>query len=320
MPPSPNEAPARRTPEQEFAARVSGTANKQLQAILGTEAGKRAAHTITMAMLSSMRTARDPSAFLKVTDASVADCVATSYETGLHPGGPNPVVYLVPQAPRKGEQPELQWRITHRGLAILASRAGYGILAVPVAATDKLKIEFGEVTVHEAAPDAWPEKLADIVGGILVVRRISDGVVISRAWMPLKAILQRKNKSRDGSVWNEWPIEMTQKTLVKWGFARGYVPLDSPEMRAAMEADDRGDIIDAAVEVVADVYAPAPTSARQRALGVGAPAGTSPVPEPTRQPERDRVPVTRVEEPTPEEIEAIRREERGEAGDDEGMS
>lgn len=323
MPPAPNEAPARRTPEQEFAARVSGTANKQLQHILGTDAGKRAAHTITMAMLSSMRTARDPSAFLKVTEASIADCVATSYETGLHPGGPNPTVYLVPQAPRKGEQPELQWRITHRGLAILAARAGYGILAVPVAATDKLKIEFGEVTVHEAAPDAWPEKLTDIVGGILVVRRISDGVVICRAWMPLRAILQRKNKSRDGSVWNEWPIEMTQKTLIKWGFARGYVPLDSPEMRSALEADDRGDVIDVRAESMGIVHeVPVAASARQKVLGTGAPAGTAPAFDTEPQRERERVPVDPGGQPSAEEMEAILREERAQAGgaDDEGMS
>lgn len=236
--------PPTRTPEQEFAARVSGTANRQLGAILGTEAGKRAAHTITMAMLSAMRTSRDPSAFLKVTEASVADCVATSYDTGLNPGGPNPSVYLVPQAPRKGAQPELQWRITHRGLAILASRAGFGILAVPVAKTDHLKVAFGEAIEHEADPAAWPQRLGDLQGCILVVRRISDGQVIARPWMPLAAIAKRKDVGRGGDVWSDWPIEQAQKTVIKWGFARGYVPVDSPELQSAMTADGKDDYID----------------------------------------------------------------------------
>jgi recombinational DNA repair protein RecT len=238
--------PARQqlTAAQEFARRVQATALKQLQAILGTEDGKKAAHSITMAMLSAMRTSRDPSAFLEVTEASIADCVATSYETGLHPGGPNPVVYLVPQAPRKGAQPELQWRITHRGLAILAARAGYGVLAVPVSTNDLIEVEFGEVTRHRADPAAWPNSLDEILGCILVVRRISDGVTIARAWMPVQAIIKRKAKGRGGDVWAEWPIEQAQKTVIKWAFARGYVPLDSPEMRAAMEADSRGEVID----------------------------------------------------------------------------
>lgn len=234
----------RRTPEQEFAARVHRTAMRQLASILSTEDGKKAAHAITMAMLSAMRTARNPSAFLEVTEASIADCVATSYETGLHPGGPNPVVYLVPQAPRKGAQPELQWRITHRGLSILAARAGYGVLAVPVSSRDHVEVAFGEVVAHRADPAAWPSGLDEIVGCILVVRRISDGVTISRAWMPRQAITQRKQMSRDGGTWSSWPIEMAQKTVIKWGFSRGYVPLDSPELRAAMEADSRGEVID----------------------------------------------------------------------------
>lgn len=270
------------TPEQEFAARVSATANKQLATLLGTDAGKKAAHAITMAMLSAMRTSRSPRAFLEVTEASVADCVATSHETGLHPGGPNPVVYLVPQAPRKGAQPELQWRITHRGLAILAARAGYGVLAVPVSVDDMLRVEFGEAVVHEADPYAWPESLDDIQGMIVVVRRISDGVTISRAWMPRQAVLRRRDVSRDGAVWESWPVEMAQKTALKWAFARGYVPLDSPEMRAAMGADERSGTID----IVATAAEPARPAGRA-ALGLDRP----PAPETRALPDHGDQPV-----------------------------
>ena len=323
----PNDRPEL-TPAQEFGRRVSATANKQLVAILGTEAGKKAAHTITMAMLSAMRVSKTPSAFLEVTEASVADCVATSYETGLYPGGPNPVVYLVPQAPRQGAQSELQWRITHRGLAILASRAGFGVLAVPVSTSDELEIQFGEATAHHADPSAWPESLADLVGCILVVRRISDGVVIARPWMPIAAIDQRRKKARDQGVWREWPVEQAQKTIIKWAFARGYVPLDSPELRAALEADVRGDIIDTTATVVEDPSArPRGRSAlgltpEPRALPDG---GGAPVPdyaaEAERLAQRERVPVDEEQQgppagqfaPSPEEQAEIRRQEAEEA-------
>lgn len=275
----PSDLPAttQRTPEQEFALRVSTTANKQLQAILGTDAGKKAAHTITMAMLSAMRTAKNPRAFLDVTMPSIASSVATSYDTGLYPGGPNPTVYLVPQAPRKGEQPELQWRITHRGLAILAQRAGFAVMAVPVHREDALTVSFGEAVDHQASPDAWPASLDDIVGVIVVVRRVSDGVTIARSWMPIAAIIQRKNKGRDGSVWNEWPVEMAQKTAIKWAFSRGYVPLDSPEVRAAMEADVRGDVGDAAVEVAQPTPRRAPSLTERLQIPETKPEDTDPV-------------------------------------------
>lgn len=254
-----------RPPEQEFFGRVSAMANRQLSAILGSDKGKQAAYKIAMAMLSAMRTSKTPRTFLDVTETSIADCIATSYETGLHPGGPNAVVYLVPQAPRQGAQPELQWRITHRGLAILAARAGFGILAVPVSKTDRLVVSFGEAIEHESDPAAWPETLADLQGCILVVRRISDGIVIARPWMPLAAIDQRRKKARDQNVWNEWPIEQAQKTVIKWAFARGYVPVDSIELREALSADTKGEIIDVAAQTMGTQ--PAPGNGRE-ALGL----------------------------------------------------
>lgn len=328
MPPTDN-AVATRTPEQIFAAKVSATANKQLQAILGTDAGKRAAHSITMGMLGAMRVARDPSAFLKVTEASIADCVATSYETSLHPGGPNPTVYLVPQAPRKGAQPELQWRITHRGLSILGDRAGFSILAVPVSTTDRLKVSFGEAVEHEADPSAWPSSLDELLGCILVVKRIDSGVTICRPWMPRAAILRRRAVSRDGAVWGEWPVEQAQKTVIKWGFARGYIPLDSPELRSAMSADDRDAyVIDARAEslgVVHDAATQSRGNARQKLqLSEGLPAGNAPVPQQDEEGEREYAPSG---EPTDAERAAIEAAERQEAAkgqqgqpDDEGMS
>lgn len=258
---------AERTPEQDFAERIVRTARKQFEASLQTEAGKQAAQNISMAFLSAMRSSRKPMEFLKCTPGSLAVCVSTSISTGLHPGGPNPVVYLVPQAPRKGEPPELQWRITHRGLAILAARAGFAILPVPVGNDDHLRVAYGEVSEHRADPAAWPEKLKEIAGVIVVVRRIVDGCIIVRAWVPRTLIERRRKVARTKSVWDQWPIEMSQKTAIKWAFSRGLVPLDSPELRQALEADTQEGqpltVIDADVD---DDLAAGPTTARELLL------------------------------------------------------
>ncbi|HEX4935838.1 MAG TPA: recombinase RecT, partial [Gemmatimonadaceae bacterium] len=212
----------------------------------------------------------------------------------------NPTVYLVPQAPRKGAPPELQWRITHRGLSILAQRAGFGILAVPVGRQDHVRVSFGEAIEHDAAPDSWPESLDDLQGCILVVRRLSDGVIIARPWLPLAAIRQRAAKGRGGDVWAEWGVEQAQKTVIKWGFARGYVPIDSLELRAALDADNRGEVIDVSPSVQTQ------GSSVDRVRAALAPP---PIEIPTA-PEPERVPVELDEE----EQAAIRAAELAEAG------
>lgn len=234
------------TPEQEFAAIVARTARKQLEQTLGTEAGKKAAQTVTMSFLSAMRMSKDKSDWLKVTEASIATCVATSADTQLFPGGPYPKVYLVPQPVRRGEAPELQWRINHRGLSELYSRAGINVMAVPVGKKDHLKIAYGEACEHESDPTWWPSGKDDMVGVILVVRRIADGLIISRAWCPLAVIEARRlvSRQKDGTFWSDWYVEMAQKTAILWGHSRGYIPTDSPELRAAMEADLHGEALD----------------------------------------------------------------------------
>lgn len=274
--------------EAEFFDRVSNHAAQVLSARLGTHAGKKAAHAVAMAMVSAVRTARNPEAFLRVTDASVIDVINTVYETQLYPGGPNPVAYLVPQAPRSGAAPELQFRITHRGLTTLSSRADIMVITVPVHTADSLSVEFGEVAHHVANPTVWASTLAELAGVIVVVRRVRDGVTLGRFWTPRALIEARRDKSRDKSVWSEWPVEMAQKTAIKWAFARGMVPLDSPEMRAALEADSRGEIPDHEPVMIES----APTG--RRALGLGAPAGTVPFPKVV---DAEPVPVERTEAP-----------------------
>lgn len=227
-----------RNPIEDFEKWIKRLTADQLRATLKSDAGKEAARRLTMAFASSCRAAKDPSDFMACTQASVLTAIATSVAAGLYPGGPNPSVYLVPQRARRGEQPELQWRITHRGLCILASRAGFGIIAVPVGLDDKLEVSFGEVSTHSTDPTSWPDDLEDLIGVIVVVKRLVDGKNIGRFWTPLGLILKRKATSRYGAVWKAWPIEMALKTAIKFHSSRGHIPMDSPELTAAMSADD----------------------------------------------------------------------------------
>lgn len=230
------------TDDQRFAMRVGDSAKRQMKRVLGSERGEAAAHSITMAIMGAMATARDPRAFFDVTDLSIANCVSLSHETGLMPGGPKPVVYLIPRAPRRGERPNLSWEITHRGIARLAVDAGFSIQAVPVGVNDDVEIAFGEVVEHRTDPAAWPQSLDDLLGVSIVVRRLEDGATLCRPWMPKAAILLRRDVAQDLSVWKEWPIEQSQKTAIKWAHSRGLIPIASEKLDRALqaEADEAG--------------------------------------------------------------------------------
>ncbi len=245
----------------EFHTHVQTLATSVLLARIGDKsAATKAAARVAAAFHAAMRATRDPSAFERCTEASIVDCIGTSYETDLYPGGPNPVCYLVPQAPRAGATPELQWRITHRGLAALSQRAGFTIRAIPIDKRDRFVVSFGEVTEHTASPDSWPRSLDDLAGICVVVQQVG-GAVLVRGWVPTPLIRQRMAKARDKGVWQEWPVEMAQKTAIKYAAARGELVSDSPELRAALEADVRGDAVDHGMDT-ADLVAASRTIPR----------------------------------------------------------
>lgn len=228
-----------RTPEQQFAVLVRNTALKQMSELLGSEKGQKAAQAVTMAFLAAMKSSKDPGAFLRADPSSIAACVAMSAQTDLFPGGPNPVVYLVPQSG------EIQWRITHRGLCVLAARAGYNVMAVPVGSSDHIVVGFGEATEHRADPANHVDSLEDLVGVIVVVRRNGDGDVLTRAWVPRAVIEKRRGVSRmsNKGPWKDWPVEMAQKTAILYTAARGSLPVDTSAIRAAIEAEHKADQI-----------------------------------------------------------------------------
>jgi hypothetical protein len=225
---APNPPAVRRT----FRQRVEWIARASLKDAVPAQRLAEAVASVALSFASAHRLARDPSALEDCTDESIGNCVALSALTGLYPGGPAPLVYLVPKSPRKGAPKELGWWLSHRGICALALDDGFVLVSVPVHVDDQYRIEFGEVVSHESL--AEPKRPEDLAGVYLTIRRAADGVVLSRPWLSAEKIGVRAAKAITDDVWKVYPIEMAQKTAIHWAHSRGFLPLRSAKALEAM--------------------------------------------------------------------------------------
>lgn len=216
----------------DFKHHVHNTASKAALALMGSDRGKKAAARMVLAFAQAASVAKDPQALYNCSGESIVTCVTTSIELGIYPGGPYPKAYLVP----RGGQ--LQFEVTHRGIAVIAQRAGYSIKAVPVQKDEHVVISFGEVQEHIQDPDTYPDSLDDLRGVYVVLTRLKDGVNMGRAWVPISLIQKRANSRQAGPVWKQWPIEMAQKTAIKYCVARGALVIDSDELDQAISVSE----------------------------------------------------------------------------------
>lgn len=217
-------------------SRVQRMASSMLLDLVGEERATEASARVGMAFAAAHRSARNPRDIERCSPESIASAVAMSALTGLMPGGAMPTVWLVP---RGGE---LQWMISHRGLMQLCRRSGYQLSAVAVGTADHIKIGFGEVLEHETEPGQEPTGLDDLAGVIVSCRRLADGAILGRYWMAGVDIRKRAKVRGAGPVWKSWPIEMSQKTAIKWACARGLVPIESIELDQSLAADTRAEV------------------------------------------------------------------------------
>lgn len=199
-----------------------------------------AAARVGLAFAAAARAARDPSALYGCTPQSVAACIAQCALADLYPGGHAPAVYLVPQSARRGEPAELQWRLTHRGMAAIAARSGWSVHTVPVSRADLpgLRLDCGEVEAFAPADPSAAVTAWDDLAGVIVVLRSPTGQRV-RLWVSVATIAGRRRTSRmaDGGPWNAWPIQMAQGAAIREVVARGALPLELPDDTEAPEAD-----------------------------------------------------------------------------------
>lgn len=262
------------TPAQHYGRRVESLAARELERILGSEEGQRAAARTALAFRAAA--IANPSVY-ECDPQSVAACVATSAMTSLMPGGPNPDCYLVPRRVKGSQQ--LNWMISHRGLIKLAQRAGYTLRGRVVYADEVFEYEEGE-TIHvrhvpnlDRADTPWEQ----VRGVIVRAYRVSDGRCVGVEYVNRAQVEKRRNQSdayqrgqKQGaddwarsSPWYRWPEEMAIKTAIKYAFARGGIPIDDVLVREALTRD-----ADDAIETTAVPVAPESRPARQ--LGVNA--------------------------------------------------
>lgn len=213
-------------PLAEMRRDIERMAAANLVRLMGTEEGQRASVRVGMAFAAAVRAAKDPKALMGCSRESIATAVAMSALTGLMPGGPAPAVWLVP----KGR--DLQWWLSHRGITTLCLRAGYQILPVAVHRDDVLEVEFGEVTKHVST--TAPTGFNDLAGVYLTVRRLDTGIVLCRPWISGDTIQIRSQVRDAGPVWRQWPVEMAQKTAIRWAIARGLLPIEGMDLNIAL--------------------------------------------------------------------------------------
>lgn len=284
----------------EFSAGIRADAIAILRDVLTGEAATHAAQRIALAL--EVLAKKTPS-IMECTPGSVAEAVAMSVLTGLIPGGAMPTCYVLPRKSRTAGM-ELNWQLGFRGMVQLCQRAGFAVSAYPVYPGRVPEFDAaGRYVIPRARLAPVERTVENMIGVVVKVRRIADGVEFADAFVEADLIEARRSVSdayqrgaKTGaqdwerkSPWFQWPEEMALKTAIRYVVSRGMVPVDDVAQRA-LEADARGDIIEGHAEVV---QAPVTRPTGRAALGIGAPAQTVAMPDPVAE----RV-VVEVSEPT----------------------
>lgn len=173
------------------------------------------------------------------TASSVAQCICLSAITGLLPGGAIPVVDLIPRNKRVkgrggwGSVLELSWQIGWRGYQALGERCGVDIEARLVYKTDKYDLRYGLNPDLIHVPNADAERSWDNLQCAYVIIRLPNGRVRFTD-LTKSEIEKRRDNSMSWSrnppgkrgPWEDWPLEMALKTIIRYSALRGMFPMD----------------------------------------------------------------------------------------------
>ena len=230
-----------------------------LVSVVGEARAKEATGRVAAALAAVKESARDPSAFDKCTAQSIGQVVAISALTGIYPGtGAAALAYAIPRSPRKGEDPQLTYQLSHRGLAALANRAGSHMVAIPISYTDVIEAtETGDVIVKSMDLDNPPTTEAELRGVIVQVKRLDTGNLVCSGWVPKKLINERRDGSdsyryaekpgndwaKNSSPWHAWYTPQAMKTAMHYAIGRAWCVIDDTEAQRALAADVQSDII-----------------------------------------------------------------------------
>ena len=244
-------------PGTRFMRLTMDAATRMLDQWVGAERAAEAKGRIASAFQAAAMAAKKPDDFYAATPASVAQCVAVAALTGIMPStGAVALAYLVPRRPRKGEPPQLQYQLSHRGIAALARRAGLTVVAVPCGHGDALEVEDGEVSRFAPDIDAPPMAWDELRGIVVVIKDARTGAPLFRGWVARKIIEARRAASdsyryaesgqdwaKKSDPWHAWPVEMSCKAALHYAVSRGWAVIDDTEAVRALSIDVQGDLV-----------------------------------------------------------------------------
>jgi len=257
-------------PAVAFRATVTKIAGTLLNDWVGDKRAGEAVGRVASALSAAAATARNPADFYKCTPQSVGSVIAISALTGIMPStGATSLAYAIPRRPRKGEDPQLQYQLSHRGINALAQRCGLMMVPVPIGVDDVIDITpDGDVQLVSKDLDNPPDSEEDLRGIMLVVKDNSTGTTLFTGWVPKKLI----NKRREGSdsyqyavknayaqrtdPWHQWYVEMAMKTAMHYAVSRGWCVIDDTASVRALSVDSEADL----VKVEQPTALPAPES------------------------------------------------------------
>ena len=254
-------ATAKRQPT--FRERCFDIGFPMLATLVGDERASEATGRVAAALAAARANARDPKDFDLCTSQSIGQVVAISALTGIYPGtGAAALAYAIPRRPRKGEDPQLTYQLSHRGLNALANRAGSHMVAIPISYTDTIETtETGDVVIKSIDLDNPPINEAELRGVLVQVKRIDTGALVCSGWVPKKLIHERRDGSdsyrfaerpgnewaKESSPWHKWYTPQAMKTAMHYAIGRGWCVIDDTEAQRALAADQQADIIDGEV-------------------------------------------------------------------------
>jgi len=239
----------------DFRQRSTTIAHAMLRDWVGEERAREATGRIATAISASAAAAKNPTDFYECTPQSIAKVIAISALTGIMVStGQAALAYAIPRRPRTGEQPQLQYQLSHRGIAALARRAGLALVAYPISVRDEIDVdESGEVLVRSRDIDNPPQNEEDLRGVVVLTKSTETGVILSRGFVAKSIINIRRLQSdsyryaeknawaKESSPWHKWYVEMAIKSAMHYAIGRGWCVIDDTEAVRALSADVEGD-------------------------------------------------------------------------------
>ncbi|HRE87504.1 MAG TPA: recombinase RecT [Myxococcota bacterium] len=240
-------------PVARWKSAISEDVRRAVSSMLTGDRAKDVAGRVMIALEQARTTAPD---IINCSPDSVKRALALMILTDTRPGGASPKLYLIPR--RNRDVWELNAWFSHRALIDFAFRAGWIVSTALVSVEDSLIVEDGEVRHVVTDPDNPPTKYEDLRGVVVYAWPKGDRASKVSRYVPKDTIDARRAVSDSAkgkfSPWHNWPVEMAEKTAIKYVVSRGLFPVDD----AADYTSDAGEPV---VGPFAPMQAPQPAPA-----------------------------------------------------------